>query len=100
MADVVGPGDWVECIDASTPANRTYNPLALGALYCVDAVIPRSNTCPRDGCTCVLRLAKVVTKPPHMPGFCPSRFRPVYRPKAEVIQALLQPAPAKETEDA
>lgn len=40
MSEPIGPGDWVECIDATpgvNPPNVSY--LVLGALYCIEAVI-------------------------------------------------------------
>ena len=40
MSEPIGPGDWVECIDASIPTSvpEGAQHLVLGALYCVDQI--------------------------------------------------------------
>ena len=87
MSDAIGPGDFVECIDATGAAV-----LQAGAVYQV-----------REVWTCAegLRWISVgVGEPPE--GWYPSRFRPVYRPKAEVIEEMkrMVGAPLREPIDA
>lgn len=77
----IGPGDYVECIDASwhgTGSRADWKLLKRGALYVVTLVVRRT-----DG----LHLAGM---PMHNPdGYATSRFRKVYRPKADVFTHLL-----------
>ena len=73
----IGPGDFVECVDA-----RGAPELTLGSIYMVRLICD-------DGGGCWLR---EVDPPPFHDGFFISRFRPIYRPKASLIQSLLHPA--------
>jgi hypothetical protein len=105
MSAPIGPGDWVECVDAS-PHRGALDPstiiaLSLGALYQVREVadgfaggelrhglllVGLKNRTNRDG----LEFAYDV-----------ERFRPIYRPKSSIIEQLKQPAPeaVRELED-
>lgn len=95
--DAIGPGDWVECIDATPPAVDCIGQLTLGALYCVydaDTDCLRGEGC----CACgISQWVQVEGLPIHeIEAWCAHRFRPIYRPKSEVIEALKQPAPELE----
>lgn len=91
----IGPGDWVECVDASpryvpgVGMSPVPAPLVKGAVYRVERVVYdarwdetgivldgiRENAWRIDG------------------AFNVDRFRPIYRPKSEIIESLKQPAP-------
>ena len=91
----IGPGDWVECVDAGSPRGKRGPVLVLGKVYCVDGVVHQDYPCLHDGCGHnLLEVAGVNHELP----CCPSRFRPIYRPKADLIERLMQPIdePVKE----
>lgn len=75
----IGPGDFVECVDDAPDEGRA--PLVVkGAIYEVSGVF--------DGpYGPYLTLAGMDPSP--YPGWFLHRFRPVYRPKQELIQSLL-----------
>lgn len=87
MSDPIGPGDWVECVKVPVGADGY---LALNALYLVEQVwfaIPHATTRELGDC---LDLVDV----PRGPDNCAwnvGNFRPIYRPKADLIQSLLKP---------
>lgn len=93
----IGPGDWVECLH-----NGTYTRFRAGALYCVSEVMPG----PDCGCeVCGQRHGGIRLHGMPLPHDYPERrlrarnwwpacrFRPIYRPKASIIEQLKQPAP-------
>ena len=87
MTDI-GPGDFIECIDDL----RSINPqsmLVLGAIYTAVEVFDDDRGTPGVS-------VKEATPPAPYYGFAISLFRPVYRPKASLIESLSTPA----TEDA
>lgn len=93
MSEPIGPGDWVECIGGPTfPDNE--GKVVVGNLYRVKAMIPKIY------CSCGkqhegLRFHGVLN--PHDPkgidshwwGIC--CFRPIYRPRQELIKQLKAP---------
>ena len=89
----IGPGDWVECIA------RTGRPdlCVPGGLYCVEALVPAFGTCPacEDGSDIEGMIFVGQPKERNDTGqywsWCPCRFRPVYRPKADLIESLKAP---------
>lgn len=88
MGDL-GPGDFVECVNASGRfASDPPSGLLLGALYTVEAVYINDEG---RGLTLVgLRASSPFV------GYAIDRFRPIYRPKASVIESMLAPAPEME----
>lgn len=89
MAEPIGPGDWVECVDAS-PMRFFETGLTVGAVYLVEGC-----TYPRDGLIAGL-LLRGVRHPGNLLGdYNPRRFRPIYKPSADLIQSLLRPVPAE-----
>lgn len=90
----IGPGDFVECVSRS--ANFP-DRLADGAIYSVRAVVPG----PFKNSDFGVHLREVDNANPN--GWSNHLFRPVYRPKQELIQSLKAPpinAPARVSEDA
>lgn len=91
----IGPGDWVECVNARPSHWYGYDcGLVVGAVYQVRAIIPAAIS-PFGDTGLGLHLHEIV-RPLDVdwgtePAFCATRFRPVYRPKSELIQGLLQP---------
>lgn len=86
MSEPIGPGDWVECVDT-----RGHHAVALGRAYLVEEIA--SN----DGVS-ILAL-KGVRNELGWRWVYAECFRPIYRPKASLIQSLLKPIeadPAKE----
>ena len=78
----IGPGDWVECVDASdSPHHLLSCPLVLGAMYLVVELHPEDAA------------GEVGVETRSIPEriFRASRFRPIYRPKESLIQTLLEP---------
>lgn len=89
----IGPGDWVECVDAK-PCARWGDPgLRKGGLYQVEAVSIRCDEVSGYKAAAV-RLAGYVH--PTVEGvrwLGLDRFRPIYRPNVDLIQSLKAPAP-------
>lgn len=94
MASAIGPGDWVECVDAS-PCPRYGDPgLRLGALYQVARTERRRDEITGyEGDGVLLsgyrHPSRGVEKKSDWLGA--SRFRPIYRPKADLIESLKAP---------
>lgn len=95
MSAPIGPGDFVECVDASPDWWGDPVPLVVGQIYRVLGIDWGEG-------------ARI--SPPgleHAPGlwlagvrsendedsFALDRFRPIYRPRADLIEQLQQPAP-------
>lgn len=86
MAAPIGPGDWVECVDASFRYSDPDGDLALlrvGAVYQVEAV--------RIGPGLLLCGVPMVQR---QRGYWADRFRPIYRRDATLITRLLEKLPA------
>jgi len=84
MTSAIGPGDWVECIDVSWRPLAHYPPsqLIVGAVYQVEDV-------DRDAHDPGIWLVGITS--PHCTGtFSTSHFKPIYRPKAKLIEDLLK----------
>jgi len=86
----IGPGDWVECVNNSdgheciVSLGELRQVLDVGpCLYrglehlTVLFILPPGHTCPDGGRYC---------------GSSIGRFRPIYRPKADLIESLKTPA--------
>jgi hypothetical protein len=97
MAAPIGPGDWVECVDARQRPEAPLPPLGLtvGKLYLVEGV-------GEWGGFLGVVLRDVRSWHPSG-GYRADHFRPIYRPKADLIEQLKAPpktAPVKITEAA
>lgn len=90
----IGPGDWVECVDAS-PRPEHYGPylaaiaeLRVGRVYQVRGLAP-------SGIYIVGILSGDERRGFAAPfGFAASRFRPIWRDSKSLIETLLEPLPA------
>jgi hypothetical protein len=84
----IGPGDWVECVKDSVDIPGTF---VVGSLYQVTKL---TKTCPRMGPG-----VQILGKPSQSElrftgkyGWAIHLFRPIYRPKADLIESLKTPA--------
>lgn len=92
MAPAIGPGDWVECVDAQFHASAGVA-LVLAAIYRVREVLPDA-ILSGGGRGPTVRLRNIALPiGPHgvEASWAISRFRPIYRPKQEIIEALKAP---------
>lgn len=91
----IGKGDWVECVsyDGGHPhPARMVGTLTVGGIYRVRKVVRGRDSVrgvPADG----IQVDGVYAY--HANGvegaWHPDRFRPIYRPRADLIESLLQP---------
>jgi len=94
MSAPIGPGDWVECVNAESGWTDGDPRLVLGAIYVVEEVAIRRRD-PRTGLETVgLYLREV---PSHVPWSI-TRFRPIYRPSESLFLQRLMEVPAPELE--
>jgi len=92
----IGPGDFVECVDANPSPGTIFGPteaLRLGALYTVERCMLI------DGTPCVhlveiKRDARAILFYGENCGYATRRFRPIYRPKPNAFDQYLK-APDK-----
>lgn len=95
----IGPGDWVECVGCDTPNHEGHEPVRgdrpqRGQIYLVDRVDLARSTTGR------MRPALTVTSPKAYSangneiGWGVENFRPIYRPKSELLESLLKRADA------
>lgn len=94
MAEPIGPGDWVECIDDSYNPKAGLDPIIrIGQIYQVNYLL--------NGVNCAFCGGKgglnLVGFHPDS-NWCPTRFRPIYRPKATFIEGLKTPIEIKSKE--
>lgn len=82
----IGPGDFVECVDARPCPIYGPVPLVVGGLYVVSRV--EQDTATVFGWS--IFLVGVRSGGPHG-GFGGGRFRPIYRPKQSLIESLKTP---------
>lgn len=90
----IGPGDWVECINASPkPGTRKVDwrgpTIEVGKLYRVTAAFVDGT-----GAPVILvgwERVKATRENGFRCGYHVDRFRPVYRPRTDLIESLLQP---------
>jgi hypothetical protein len=87
VMDAIGPGDFVECIDADECAPNT---LIAGSLYHVDGIKADSPCSPICDGT-VLHLGELSDR---RAWFCAMRFKPIYKPRTSVIASLKHLEPA------
>lgn len=96
MTAPIGPGDWVECVNASPfhSRNAVSNRLRVGAIY----QIANCGLDPGDGVPIVWLVG--LDSGDFTRAFLAARFRPIYRPKASLIESLLTAKPVRVGEDA
>jgi hypothetical protein len=83
----IGKGDYVECV-----YDWGYPGLSRGAVFLCDEVrVPTGGPC--GACRTLNHGALTLRGLPHPygPGWCGCGFRPIYRPKQELIQSLKAP---------
>ena len=96
VMDAIGPGDWVECVEA--PKGGAYSDegfARVGCIYQVREVIDRcrGNDGVEPGCRLVGQ-PQIIDDLGLECAYPLALFRPIYRPKSEIIEALKQPAPS------
>lgn len=84
--DAIGPGDWVERI-----ADGTLRHVPAGTIALVLGVVERVEPCSVCG-----PVRGLLLDLPQDFAWCVNHWRPIYRPKSEIIEALKQPAPELE----
>ncbi len=89
MSSAIGPGDWVECVRDGS-AVHGWSPLTVGAIYRVRDLVEEGY--PGGRVVAGVTLHEVAT-PPGEVGFWIELFRPIYRPRADLIESLKAPAP-------
>jgi hypothetical protein len=90
MSADIGPGDWVECVDAS-PVNGLPVSLVVGARYQIERVhdyLPHLGNAASDWFDCAVDLVGVNGPAPDL-AWGLFRFRPIDRPTPEVVHDLL-----------
>jgi hypothetical protein len=90
MSQAIGPGDWVECVTPGPDCPK-------GSIWLVATLgrAPLLAVCTSHGFACerVFLTLKGDPLPEWALGRCAGCFRPIYRPKAELIAGLKTPAP-------
>lgn len=87
MSNAIGPGDWVECVRAEDPDGRY-----LGKVFRCLKVVP-SQDCELNHGPCAG--LTIEGMPITLHGWAMCCFRPIYRPKASLIERLKQPVKVK-----
>lgn len=98
MSEPIGPGDYVECIDASVLRFAGYewggDAPNIGTIYTVERLV----IAPTGEDAFILkelrRSAAAREKWGEDVGYGAFRFRPIYRPKADFIENLKTPIPS------
>ena len=86
MSAPIGPGDWVERID---DINELAPRGTIARCVEIDSEEGTCSVCGDVNCGLLLTVK-------HHPGddyWCPNHWRPIYRPKADLIERLLEPVP-------
>lgn len=98
MSAAIGPGDWVERV-------RGGNGLNAGSMWRVEDIDAAGGWCVACGPSAgsIGLLLHGIRHPSHKP-WCSCGFRPIYRPKSEIIEALKAPVtrtprPAKKSRE-
>lgn len=87
------PGDWVECIDPNVPTGCPAY-LTRGALYCIEAIAEGLCVITHEWETGFV-LVGVGLLAGSKTVWAPERFRPIYRPNADIIDQLKRRAGAR-----
>lgn len=89
----IGPGDWVEALH-SRPGDVDAREITAGGLYCVEEVDHEPCVCFR--CGDEGPGFSLVGDPPGSlvnSAWCGCDFKPIYRPKADLIETLMTSVP-------
>jgi hypothetical protein len=100
MSAPIGPGDWVEAL-IDCDAEFGFGAIVKGSVYCVESLSCGPGDEPCSSCGSVGPGGLILKgDAPHFAGtgWCPCAFRPIYRPRADLIRSLKQPAPDRELE--
>lgn len=94
----IGPGDWVECVDDSPPrCVNDFGPdlkvgvVVLHRMYCVDEIDEPTEEVPELGLWFADEDSVRIDGDGYDRSWAADRFRPIYRPRADLIESLLQP---------
>lgn len=87
----IGPGDFVECVSAVNTCHLP-NGYAHGCVYVVEECFREFGW---DALNCV-GMARPADIGSDQRGWPIEAFRPIYRPRADLIETLLAPAPEME----
>lgn len=86
-------GDYVACVTADAIGDQR---VEVGAVYVVSEVIPGPSDCTLCGPTCRGDALVLVGQPtPDNWYWCSTAFRPIYRPKQELIRSLASMLPLR-----
>ena len=85
----IGPGDWVEAIGPKGVESPRAPGVFGGGVYCVEALVWTNPHC--GGCGGEHAGIHLVGKARARNGWRGCEFRPVYRPKADLIESLKAP---------
>lgn len=104
MAAPIGPGDWVEAFQSRSGGNAVPGSkfgFRLGGIYRVSELVWEARCSCGDGHAGL----NFHNMPQHPNGFAGCQFRPIYRPRADFIEALKAPVtrtprPAKKSREA
>lgn len=98
MAGAIGPGDWIEPVVLAAGVAAPACPQVVGGHVYLCEELVWSDACQVcDGDHPGLHIRGV---PRIKHGWAACEWRPVYRPRADLIQSLKQPAPTRELEEA
>jgi hypothetical protein len=96
MGGAIGPGDWLEIVSACS-ASR----FAGTVVQCIEVVPLRGRVAHCMVCGRSWDFGIKATNLEPMPhGYSPCYFRPIYRPKSELLESLLRKANEPIREDA
>lgn len=94
MSADIGPGDWVECVDDHPHINSSVSPdyrLQKGRLYRIADVRP-AGAHPKPRTVYSADAVRLEGDPlPEPYAWRIARFKPVYRPRADLIESLRAP---------
>lgn len=93
MSSAIGPGDFVECVNAEPCALWGDPGLREGGIYQVEAVAMRRDSVSGFEGAAVRLVGYVHPTTEGVRWLGADRFRPIYRPNADLIESLKQPAP-------
>lgn len=91
MSEPIGPGDWVECVTTDPRPLFGLPQVRAGSLYRVVLARDTGNLCTMANCNTTMGLSLEIDPPDAGGAHCACVFRPIYRPRASLIEALKAP---------
>ena len=87
MSAPIGPGDWVEAVEGGGRGEGAQ----VGGVYQIRTIEPGADfgDCELHGPECAHDACTLVECPSD--EYCVGAFRPIYRPKSELLRDLLKP---------